>query len=59
VPLTTVSIPGDIVAPPERCRFDGADNVVLEPTRYPAAHQWLGLSRRAAERVSEVLAAPT
>ena len=58
VPLTTVSIPGDVVAPPERCRVDGADNVVLEPTWYPAAHQWLGLSRTVAERVSEVLSAP-
>ena len=58
VPVTTVSIPGDIVAPPGRCRLDGADNVLLEPTSFPAAHQWLGLSRRIAERVSEVLAAP-
>jgi pimeloyl-ACP methyl ester carboxylesterase len=56
VPLFTVSIPGDVVAPPERCRLDGAEEVVLEPTRFPAAHQWLGLSGDVALRLGEVLA---
>lgn len=55
VPVTTMAIPGDVVAPPERCRLEGAEQVLLRPTRFPAAHQWLVISRRITKRLVEVL----
>lgn len=55
VPLTTVSIPGDIVAPPGQCRLEGATEVLLPGTRFPAAHQWLALSRRIVRRLVDLL----
>jgi len=57
VPLTTMAIPGDIVAPPDRCRIDGAEEILLRPTRFPAAHQWLVISARITRRLVEVLEA--
>lgn len=55
VPVTTMAIPGDVVAPPSRCRLEGAEQVLLRPTRFPAAHQWLVISRRITQRLVEVL----
>ncbi len=58
VPTITMAIPGDVVAPPDRCRLDGAEEVLLRPTRFPAAHQWLVISRRiSAELIDRLVVA--
>lgn len=58
VPLVSIVIPGDVVAPPDRCRLEGADVVELPRTWFPAAHQWLVISRGATRRLAEVLREP-
>ncbi|MFT4626558.1 MAG: triacylglycerol esterase/lipase EstA (alpha/beta hydrolase family) [Myxococcota bacterium] len=51
VQTTVVSMVGDVVAPPSRCRLAGAEESVLPASFVPAAHQWLIMSRRAADAV--------
>ena len=55
VPLVTVAIPGDIVAPPARCRLPDAREVLIAPTWFPAAHQWLVISRRVTRQIARIL----
>jgi pimeloyl-ACP methyl ester carboxylesterase len=56
--VTTVSLAGDLVCPPSRCRLDGATNVIFPMPRTPITHQWLVLSRRVAREVGRVLDHP-
>lgn len=53
--VTTLSLGGDLVCPPARCRLDGARNVVVPMPRSPLTHQWLVLSRRIARQIERVL----
>jgi len=55
VPLTSMVIPGDVVAPPRRCDLEGSEVVTLDPTRFPAVHQWLVISGKITERLADLL----
>ncbi len=55
VPVTTISVARDPVAPPARCHLEGAENVVLAPTWSPAPHQWLVMSKTVTDRIAEIL----
>ena len=55
VETTVVSMEGDVVAPPSRCVLDGAEARVMPASWVPAAHQWLILSRRAADAVQDAV----
>ncbi len=56
VSTTVVSMVGDVVAPPSRCRLPGAEERVMPASIVPGAHQWLILSRRAADAVQQAVA---
>lgn len=60
VPCTSISMQGDRVAPPHRCRVEGATNVVLQPPRYASAvaHQYLVLSGRTTQEIVSALSRP-
>ena len=60
VPCTSISMQGDRVAPPHRCRVEGATNVVLQPPRYlsAVAHQYLVLSGRTTQEIVSALSRP-
>lgn len=49
---------GDPVAPPARCRLEGAHHMVLPPTRLPGTHQTLGFHPRVVRAVEEALVLP-
>ncbi len=57
VRTTVVSMAGDAVAPPARCRLEGAEERVMPASIMPGAHQWLILSSRAADAVREAVPA--
>jgi pimeloyl-ACP methyl ester carboxylesterase len=42
--LTTIALAGDRVAPPIRCAYPGADNLVFPSRTGPLQHQWLTFS---------------
>ena len=48
-------IPGDPVAPPNRCKLEGAEMVRLPTTKFPAVHQWLVISPWVTDRLVQVL----
>ena len=52
--VVTLSLNGDPVCPPARCRLDGARNVTFDGPLGPLKHQWLIFSRPI---VGELLAA--
>jgi triacylglycerol lipase len=54
--VTTVSLTGDPLCPPHRCRVDGARNDVLAARWTPLTHQWAVLSPAVGRRVAEALA---
>jgi pimeloyl-ACP methyl ester carboxylesterase len=54
--VVSVARAGDPVAPPARCRLEGARHVVLPPTRLPGTHQTLGFHPVAVRAVVEALA---
>lgn len=53
--IVSVSREGDPVAPPERCRLEGARDVVLPATWFPLVHQTLGFSPTVVHTVHELL----
>lgn len=55
VPVTSLVIPGDPVAPPNRCKLEGAEMVRLPSTKFPAVHQWLVISPWVTDRLVQVL----
>jgi len=55
VPVTSMVIPGDVVAPPHRCTLEGAEVVTLDRTWFPAVHQWLVISGKITERLADLL----
>lgn len=42
--VVSIARTGDPVAPPARCRLEGAQHVVLPPTRLPGTHQTMGFA---------------
>lgn len=60
IPCTSISMRGDRVAPPERCRIPGGDNIVLDPPRFlsPVAHQYLVLSDETMRAIHQALTRP-
>lgn len=57
-PVTSVSMRGDPVCPPESCVLDGADHVVVEGSWGPLSHQLLMIVPEACEAIHRVLASP-
>ena len=56
VPTTTISMTGDNLAPPERCRLPGSTTVVLDGPWIPGvAHQTLVLSSKTIDGICEAL----
>lgn len=47
----TLSLQGDPVCPPERCRLEGANNRTFSGGMGPLTHQWLMLSRPVAREL--------
>lgn len=56
--VLTLSLRGDPVCPPDRCRLEGARNEVFDGPGGPLKHQWLIFSRPVAAAVLGALAAP-
>jgi len=56
--VVSIARQGDTVAPPERCRLEGARNIVLPGRRTPWAHQTMGVSRAVALAALDALDAP-
>ena len=57
VAVTTIAVEGDLVAPPSRCRLDGARHVTV-PGVPLLAHQWIVLSPAVVDAVTEALRGP-
>lgn len=54
--ITTISIAGDPICPPARCRLEGARaNIVLHHPPGPFKHQLMGVSRTVAREVARAL----
>ncbi len=54
--VVTLSLDGDPVCPPDRCRLDGARNVIFQGPPGPLKHQWLIFSRPVADELRDALA---
>jgi pimeloyl-ACP methyl ester carboxylesterase len=55
IEATSIAIQGDLIAPPARCRLEGARNVVLEGAPPLIGHQWMGFSPAVADAIGEAL----
>ncbi len=53
--VVSISRLGDTVAPPERCRLEGARHVVLPGRRTPWTHQTMGISGTVAQAAIDAL----
>jgi len=53
--VVSIARQGDPVAPPARCRVEGARHVVLPPTRLPGTHQTLGFHPLVVDATVEAL----
>ena len=56
--ITTIAIDGDLVAPPETCRLEGANNIRIPGKPTPLTHQWLIFSTDAADWLIQALEKP-
>lgn len=53
--VVSIAREGDTVAPPERCRLEGARNIVLPGRLTPWTHQTMGISRTVARAAIDAL----
>lgn len=55
IEATTIAIDGDLIAPPSRCRLEGARNLIIDGAPPLVGHQWMGFSPAVADSIAEAL----